>query len=358
MNTRPITACVLALLVSAAPAIPPVGPAGEGRLGEPLDIRVFEPGRQYRLTHTSETTMPAMGVDMSMTFTQVFSVNVAAAPPSGAAEITMGIERVILTQSMRGGGEETLDSATAAVDHPMVEMIGVDFSAHVDATGEMSEFTITEQGRQGLLRAELGEHLDVLIPAYGLLLRDCLHYAPASTVGPGDTWDLSGETGPGWNLFWVLMMGGPGRFTLADQTECVLEALGGDGTPTVVTFTGSQEIVSADGVMDNELMGTSISANGRVVFDPDGDVRLSLLRRTVLTIPAAVGGAPQDMNGTIIDRIVLTPPDVDAPPREDLPDDGPTTQPADEEATTQPAPGDVEPPAANDVDEPTTQPTE
>ena len=321
MRTTLLIAGVLAA-ASLAVAIPPVGPGGQGRLSQPRDIRIFEPGRQYRLTHSSETTMPMGGMGGTMTFAQIFSVDVAPGPGDGALAITMRIERVILARA-GGGHEEVLDSTTAEVDHPMVEMIGVDFNAVIDASGEMTEFAITDSGRQGLALAQLGRNLESLVPSYGLLLRDCLYYVPPPTAEQGDSWNLTHESGPGLNLFLIVMMGGLEQPALTGQSACVLESLGGDGTPTTVTFADTQEIVPTD---NEETIG--VVAEGRAVFDPEGDASFSLLRRAVLTPMAGGGRAMPDESLTIVDRIVLTDPDVDAPPREELPDNEPTTQPA------------------------------
>ena len=371
MNTRWITTCALAMLAATASAIPPVAPGSEGRLAEPHDIRIFEIGQSYRLTYSTNMTIPMMGAGGEIVMTFHMGLDVAAGQQVGATVANMTIDRIVITHSM-DGAEETMDSDDPASDAEIREVVGTSFVGDVGPDGKIVSFAVTEEGLQRLQRSDMGEMLDAFVGSFEKMLTDCMYYAPGPGLDPGDTWDLAREITPGFDNYMLMMMAS-GQVSMAEEATCTLESIGGDGTPTIVTFTGTQQLLVPPQGARFDLSPLAMAVAGRAEFDPAGEVPLRIVRQTTTSLPAELAGG-QVMNVTTTDRITLTPPGVDAPAPPDDDEEGlpdppvanggadPTTQPATRPAPVDPPEQQAEPmaplpPGAVD-DEPTTQPGE
>ena len=371
----------LVLMVTLmARAIPPAAPGGEGELTEPPDIRVFEVGQSYRLTYSTNMVIPAMGAGRETLMTLHLGLEVAAGQHDGAAVVNMTLDRIMFTESM-DGAEQTSDSADPGSAVGIQEMVGMSFVGDVGPDGQIVSLAATEESLQAL--QQRADMLNLLVASLEKMLADCMYYAPGVGLGQGDTWDLAREMTPGLENY-VLMMMASGQVPVAEEATCVLESIGGDGTPTVVTFTGTQQLIAPAEGIPFDVSQLVLAVTGRAEFDATGEIPLRILRWTTMTLPAEMT-LEEAMNITTTERITLTPPGVDAPAPPDDEEEGlpeppgadgradPTTQPA-----TQPAeegPGNIQPGPTNPpepgrqgpmaplppdaaADEPTTQPTD
>ena len=219
-------------------------------------------------------------------------------------------------------------------------MIGVSFVGEVDLDGQIINFGATEEGLRGLARADVGRMQNAFIATFKGMLTDCMYYAPAPTVVQGDTWDLSRETEPGFGSYMLMMWASDGGLTMTDQATCTLESIGGDGTPTVVTFIGTQQMNGAAVDIPIDVSQFNLTVTGRAEFDPAEEIPLTIVRQTTMTLPAEMTGGQAGIDTVTTERITLTPPGVDAPAPPDDEDDGLPAHPGandDEVPTTQPA---------------------
>ena len=224
------------------------------------------------------------------------------------------------------------------------------FVGRIGPDGQVTDFAVTEEGRQAMVRADVGEMDEIFVATFRAMLVDCMYYAPGPEAGAGDTWELSRETLPGLSNY-MLMMFGSEQISITDEATCTLESPGGDGTPAVVTFVGSRRIEGPAGGAPFDPTQLGMAITGRVEFNPGAEVPLIVVRQTTMTLPAGMAGGQAGMETVTTERITLTPPGVDAPAAadgesellpthpgiEDEPTTQPTTRPVAQEPATQPA---------------------